>query len=287
MKDLFAIVTDSTSNIPYQYAERYHITVLPLKYLTEDKEYPGYGEQGNEIFQALYEQVREGKNITTSMVNETEAYEQIKPILEEGQDVLYIGLSSKLSGTFGAVERALMRLKGEYPEQNVYAVDSLCVALGEGLLLYRAVKMRKQGKSIQKVYEWCNRVRWNVNTIFTVDDLNHLKRSGRASSVIAMVGTVLKIKLILRMNQGGVLRQETKVRGRKKSLDEMVKRTLRDIKEPQTVYISHGDCASDARYLADQLRKSEKIKKIILYPLDPVIGVHTGPGSIGIFFISY
>lgn len=287
MKDSFAIVTDSTSNIPYPYAERYHITVLPLKYLVEDKEYPGYDGQGNQTFEDLYEQIRKGKTVTTSMVNETEAYEALKPILEGGQDILYIGLSSKLSGTFGAVERALLRLKGEYPEHSVYAVDSLCVALGEGLLIYRAVKMRKQGKSIEKVYEWCNRVRWNVNTIFTVDDLQHLKRSGRASAVVAMVGTVLKIKLVLRMNQGGILRQETKVRGRKKSLDEIVKRALKDIRVPQTVFISHGDCVQDARYVADQLRNSEKVNKIIMNTLDPVIGVHTGPDSIGIFFISY
>lgn len=284
MKDSFAIVTDSTSNLPYPYVERYQITVLPLKYLVEDKEYPGYEEQGKQTFKALYEQIRAGKTVTTSMVNETEAYEVLKPILERGQDILYIGLSSKLSGTFGAVERALLRLKGEYPERSVYAVDSLCVALGEGLLIYRAVKMRKQGKSIEKVYDWCNRVRWNVNTIFTVDDLQHLKRSGRASAVIAMVGTVLKIKLVLRMNRGGILRQETKVRGRKKSLDEMVKRALRDMREPQTVFISHGDCVQDARYVADQLRNSEKVNKIIMNVLDPVIGVHTGPDSIGIFF---
>ena len=287
LKDSFAIVTDSTSNIPYLYAERYDITVLPLKYLVEDKEYPGYDEQGNQTFQALYEQIRQGKTVTTSMVNETEAYEVLKQIMENGQDILYIGLSSKLSGTFEAVKSALLRLKGEYPERHVYAVDSLCVALGEGLLIYRAVKMRKQGKSIEKVYKWCSRVRWNVNTIFTVDDLQHLKRSGRASTVVAMVGTVLKIKLVLRMNQGGILKQETKVRGRKKSLDEMVKRTLRDIREPQTVFISHGDCVRDAKYVADQLRDSEKVSQIIMNTLDPVIGVHTGPDSIGIFFISY
>ncbi len=287
MNNTFAILTDSTANLPLPYIQKYDITVMSLKYLVGDKEYPGYDQSGDQTFHQLYEHLRVGRNVTTSMVNTTEAYEAAKPILESGKDVLYIGLSTKLSGTFNAVEAALMKLKGEFPERNIYAVDSLCTALGEGLLVYGAVKRRRQGQSLEQVYEWCNKSRWQINTIFTVDDLNHLRRSGRASTVIAMVGTVLKIKLILRMNQGGILRQETKVRGRKKSLDEIAKRALRDIKEPQTVFISHGDCVPDARYLADQLRKSEKVKRIIIQTLDPVIGVHTGPGSIGIFFISY
>lgn len=287
MNDSFAILTDSTANLPLPYIQKYEITVLSLKYLVGDREYPGYDQSGDQTFHQLYEHLRVGRNVTTSMVNTSEAYEAAKPILESGKDILYIGLSTKLSGTFNAVEAALMKLKGEFPERNIYAVDSLCMALGEGLLVYGAVRRRRQGQRLEQVYEWCSQSRWQINTIFTVDDLNHLRRSGRASTVIAMVGTVLKIKLILRMSQGGILKQETKVRGRKKSLDEIAKRALKDIKEPQTVFISHGDCPSDARYLADHLRKSEKVKRIIIQTLDPVIGVHTGPGSIGIFFISY
>lgn len=284
MNDTFTILTDSTSNLPYKYAEKYNIKILPLKYLVGDKEYPGFSETGNQTFQKLYEYLRAGQSVTTSMVNSSEAYEAAKNILEEGRDILYIGLSSKLSGTFNAVESALMRLKGEYPERDIYAVDSLCVALGEGALIYGAVKMKKKDRKIREIYEWCKQYRWRINTIFTVDDLNHLKRSGRASSVIAVVGSVLKIKIVLRMSNGGVLKQEGKVRGRKKSLDEIVKRAVRDMTEPQTVFISHGDCYEDAKYVADHLRQCDKVKKVIMNTLDPVIGVHTGPNSIGIFF---
>lgn len=285
MNTTFQILTDSTSNLPVKYVQKYGIHILPLKYLAGDREYPGYDENGDEAFQEIYRYLREGQRVTTSMVNTSEAYEAAKHVLEMGKDLLYIGLSSKLSGTYHAVESALHRLRGEYPERNIYAVDSLCVALGEGLLIYGAVKMQKKDRSLEQIYDWCNQCRWKVNTVFTVDDLNHLKRSGRASSVIALAGTILKIKVLLRMSRGGVFTQEGKVRGRKKSLEEIVKRALRDISQPQTVFISHGDCYEDARYVADRLRSSDKVKKVILHTLDPVIGVHTGPDSIGIFFI--
>lgn len=285
MNDTFTILTDSTSNLPRPYIDKYSIVVLPLTYLVDDREYPGYSEEEEENFGQLYEHLRNGKPVTTSMVNRSIAYEVAKRILEEGKDLLYIGLSSKLSGTYYAVESALNALKGEFPARKIYAVDSLCVALGEGMLVYEAVKKRKEGKRLSEIYDWCNRCRWNINTVFTVDDLNHLRRSGRASSAVAVVGTVLRIKLILRMSNGGVLKQEAKVRGRKKALDEIVKRALQGITREQMVFVSHGDCPAEARYVADCLYRSEKVKKVILNTLDPVIGIHTGPGSIGIFYM--
>lgn len=285
MNHTFVILTDSTSNLPHPYVEKYGIVVLPLTYLVDDREYLGYSEESEEQFKQLYEQLREGKVVTTSMVNKSISYEAAKKLLEDGKDILYIGLSSKLSGTYYAVESALSTLKGEFPERNIYAVDSLNVALGEGLLIYGAVKMKKQGRQLGEIYEWCCRCRWNVNTVFTVDDLQHLRRSGRASSAIALVGTVLKIKLVLRMNNGGILKQEAKVRGRKKALDEIVKRVVDGIEEEQMVFVSHGDCVEDARYVAECLYRSGKVTKVILNTLDPVIGIHTGPGSIGIFYV--
>lgn len=285
MNDTFTIITDSTSNLPRPYIEKYGIIVLPLTYLVDDREYPGYSDEPEDNFGQLYEHLRNGNPVTTSMVNKSIAYEVAKRVLEQGNDLLYIGLSSKLSGTFYAVESALNTLKGEFPERKIHAVDSLCVALGEGMLVYEAVKGKKQDKCLAEIYDWCSRCRWKVNTVFTVDDLNHLRRSGRASSAVAVVGTVLRIKLILRMNNGGILKQETKVRGRKKSLDEIVKRVLQGMDREQMVFVSHGDCPEDAKYVADALYRSEKVTKVILNTLDPVIGIHTGPGSIGIFYM--
>ena len=157
MNDTFTILTDSTSNLPRPYIEKYGIIVLPLTYLVDDREYPGYTDEIEDNFGQLYEHLRNGKPITTSMVNKSIAYEVAKRVLEQGQDLLYIGLSSKLSGTYYAVESALNTLKGEFPERKIYAVDSLCVALGEGMLVYEAVKGKKQDKCLAEIYDWCNR----------------------------------------------------------------------------------------------------------------------------------
>lgn len=284
MQKPFTILTDSTSNLPEPYIEKYEIVVLPLKYIVDGKEYLGHSGEGGLYFQKLYQYLRTGRTVTTSMVNSSEAYDVARSVVEKGNDILYIGLSSKLSGTYYAVESALNSLKEEFPEREIYAVDSLCAALGEGALVYEAVKQKKLGKTLTQIYEWCNRSRWNVNTIFTVDDLEYLRRSGRASSAISMVGAVLRIKLIIRMSNGGIMRQEAKVRGRKKALDEIVRRAVRGMKKAQMVFVSHGDCLEDARYVADCLRKCDKVTKVIINTLDPVIGVHTGPDSIGIFF---
>lgn len=284
MNDTFTILTDSTANLPRPYIEKYGIAVLPLTYMAGEKGYPGYSGTAEESFEQIYEDLRSGKRVTTSMVNRDAAYEAAKRILEQGKDILYIGLSSKLSGTYYAVESALGKLQGEFPDRKIYAVDSLCAALGEGLLVYGAVKQKKQEKTIAEIYEWCSSSRWRVNTVFTVDDLKHLQRSGRASSAIAIVGSVLRIKPVLRMNDGGVLRQEAKVRGRKRALDEIVRRALAGITEAQMVFVSHGDCIGDAGYVAECLSRSGKVTKVILNMLDPVIGIHTGPGSIGVFY---
>lgn len=285
MNDTFTILTDSTANLPRLYIEKYGIAVLPLTYIVGEEEYPGYSETADEQFGQIYEHLRSGKRVTTSMVNRDIAYEVAKRILEGKKDILYIGLSSKLSGTYYAVESALSKLQGEYPDRKIYAVDSLCVALGEGLLVYGAVKRKKQEKTIAEIYEWCSCCRWKVNTVFTVDDLKHLRRSGRASSAIAAVGSVLQIKPVLRMNDGGILKQEAKVRGRKRALDEIVRQALAGIREEQMVFVSHGDCIEDAGYVAECLYRSGKVTKVILNMLDPVIGIHTGPGSIGIFYV--
>ncbi len=285
MNGSFAIMTDSTSNLTRSFVRRQDIRILPLKYLARDREYSGESGGEMETLMQLYTYLRQGETITTSMANSEEAYELAKEVLEEGKDLLYIGLSSRLSGTFYGVERALGRLQREYPKRRILAVDSLCAALGEGLLVHRAVKMRSRGVDIQSVYDWCSKHRWKIHTLFTVGSLLHLKRSGRASTALAAVGTVLQIQVILGMSRGGVVRQEGKVRGRKRALEDMVRRALTKIDTPQTVFVSHGDCQKDACYVAQQLQTSPKVKKVVVNLLDPVIAIHTGPDSIGVFFL--
>jgi DegV family protein len=233
----------------------------------------------------FYEKLRKEKHISTSMSNQRTAQKLVQKLLSEEKDILYIGLSSKLSGTFHMMERVLGYEAKKYPERKWYAVDSFAIGLGEGSLVFDAAKIRRRGEDIGAAYAWCCQRRWRLHTLFTVDDLGFLRRSGRANAVLSTAGSVLKIKLLFSMQDGGKLRQVGKVRGRKKALQELTTLALTGLTEPQTIYISHGDCHEDACYVAKQMEKSEFVKKIIMQPLDPVSACHTGPNSIGIFFV--
>ncbi|MGN1206259.1 MAG: DegV family protein [Eubacterium sp.] len=281
----FAIVTDSTSNLPKAFIKKHKIYVLPLTWIVGDREYSGRLDGGKEAYALFYDVLRKEKNISTSMVNQRDAKNLVQKLLAEGKDLLYIGLSSKLSGTFHMMERVLNSESKKYPERKCYAVDSLAIGLGEGSLVFDAVRIRKRGDGIGVAYAWCCQRRWRLTTLFTVDDLGFLRRSGRAGAILSTAGSVLKIKVLFSMKDGGKLRQEGKVRGRKKALQELTTLALTSLTEPQTVYISHGDCHDDACYVAKQLEKSEFVKKIIMQTLDPVSACHTGPNSIGIFFV--
>lgn len=281
----FEIITDSTSDLPKAFIDKYNIHVLALTWIAGEREYSGNLSGEREAYALFYEKLRKEKGISTSMANQREAKKMIRKILEEGKDILYIGLSSKLSGTFHMMERVLGYEAKNYPACRWYAVDSFGIGLGEGSLVFDAVKIRRRGEDIGAAYAWCCQRRWRLTTLFTVDDLGFLRRSGRAGAVLSTAGSVLKIKLLFSMKDGGKLRQIGKVRGRKKALQELSTRVLTALTEPQTIYISHGDCHEDACYLAKQIEKSEFVKKIIMQPLDPVSACHTGPNSIGIFFV--
>ena len=281
----FAILTDSTSNLPRKFIEKYDIYVLSLTWIAGGEEYSGYLEDNREASKLFYEKLRHEKNISTSMVNQQVAKKTIKKIFESGQDILYIGLSAKLSGTFQMVERVLGYEGKKALERKWYAVDSFGIGLGEGSLVFDAVKIRKRGGDIRDAYNWCCQHRWRMHTLFTVDDLGFLRRSGRVGSVLSTAGSVLKIKLLFSMNDGRKIKQIGKVRGRKKALDELAARTLNHLTEPQKIFISHGDCYKEACYVAKQLEFSEYVKGIVMQPLDPVSACHTGPNSIGIFFV--
>lgn len=281
----FAIVTDSTANLPKAFIEKQGIYVLPLTWISGEKEYSGSMEGEREAYALFYEKLRKEKHISTSMSNQRTAQKLVQKLLSEEKDILHIGLSSKLSGTFHMMERVLGYEAKKYPERKWYAVDSFAIGLGEGSLVFDAAKIRRRGEDIGAAYAWCCQRRWRLHTLFTVDDLGFLRRSGRANAVLSTAGSVLKIKLLFSMQDGGKLRQVGKVRGRKKALQELTTLALTGLTEPQTIYISHGDCHEDACYVAKQMEKSEFVKKIIMQPLDPVSACHTGPNSIGIFFV--
>lgn len=287
MNKKYVIVTDSSANLTKEMIEQYEVEILSLNYHVDGKEYKGY-EKGKETdLTQFYTMMREEKEIVTSLVNIDSAMVLFKQLLEDGKDVLYLGFSSGLSGTFQAVNMVLEELKEQYTERKIFSVDTLAAALGEGLLVYYALQNREDGMSIEENAAWVSDNRLKLCHWFTVDDLHFLKRGGRISSTTAVVGTVLNIKPVLHVDDEGHLVAMGKVRGRKKALDALVKNMEETVTnaEGQRIFISHGDCMEDAEYVAKKIREKWQVKDILIHVLDPVIGAHAGPGTVALFFM--
>ena len=213
MKMNFTIVTDTGANLPENIIEENDILVLSLSFFVDDKEYYSYEPGKKTDLSEFYKMMREKKPIRTSLVNAALAKEQIGALLAEGKDVLYVGFSSGLSGTFQSVSIAMEELKEEYPDRKILAVDTLAAALGQGLLVYFAIQQRKAGVQIEDVYQWIMENRLHICHWFTVDDLFFLKRGGRISAATAVVGTALSIKPVLHVDDEGHLINMSKTRG--------------------------------------------------------------------------
>lgn len=283
----YIIVTDSTANLPEEMIEKYNLKILSLNYYVDDKEYKGYVKGENNDLSAFYKMMREKKDIKTSLVNAGDTNDVLEDIVKEGKDYIYIGFSSALSGTFQTVSMVTEELKKKYPERKLYAIDSRAAALGEGLLVHYAIKNREAGMVIEDNAEWILNNRNHVCHWFTVDDLFFLKRGGRISAATAVVGTALSIKPVLHVDDEGKLIPVENVRGRKKSLNALIKHMESSIVEPQkqSVYISHGDCLKDAEYVAEKIKKLYDVKEVLIRMLDPVIAAHSGPGTVALFFM--
>ena len=224
---------------------------------------------------------------TTTQVNSEEFLHVFTPLLEGGEDVLYIAFSSGLSGTCQSAVLARNELKKRFPNRRLEVFDSRCASMGEGLLVWHAAKLRQQGKSLEEVLAWLKENVLRLCHWFTVDDLNHLKRGGRVSTATALVGTMLGIKPVLHVDDEGHLIPVSKVRGRRQSLDSLVKHMQETAMDPagQMVFISHGDCLEDARYVEEQVRQRLGVQEVRVGYIGPVIGAHSGPGTVALFFL--
>ena len=233
--------------------------------------------------------MREGKVITTSLPNLKESRELIEGLLKDGQDVLYLGFSSGLSGTFQAIDLILAELAAAYPERTVMSVDTLAASGGEGLLVWYAANQRAEGAGIQEVHDWVEANKLHLAHWFTVDDLMFLFRGCRVSRTSAWAGTLLNIKPVMHVDDEGHLIPLEKVRGRKKALKALVDHMAQTANAPvdaQTVFITHGDCLEDAEYVAELVRERFGVKDIMINWVDPVIGAHSGPGTMALFFLA-
>ena len=283
----YRIVTDSTTDLTPELIQELDVQVIPLCYMMGGKTYhniPGGGEMTDKEF---YAKLRAGSMSTTTQVNSEEFLHVFTPLLEAGQDVLYIAFSSGLSGTYQSAVLAREELKQRFPDRRLEVFDSLCASMGEGLLVYHAAKLRNAGKSLDEVLAWLKGNVLNLCHWFTVDDLNHLKRGGRVSTATALVGTMLGIKPVLHVDDEGHLIPVSKVRGRKQSLDALVRRMEDTVLDPgnQMVFISHGDCLEDAQYVERQIREKLGVQQVKLGFIGPVIGAHSGPGTVALFFL--
>lgn len=287
----FEIVTDSCCNLLEDMIDDFGIHILPLTFMVdgEDEVYQSYLKGERTDLKQFYTMMREGKVFKTSLPNLAESEALFRELLDSGRDVLYIAFSSGLSGTYQALSLMAAQLQEEFPERKIHVVDSLAASGGQGLLVWYAVQHARAGESIDQVRDWLEENKLHLAHWFTVDDLMYLFRGGRVSKTAAWAGTLLNIKPVLHVDDEGHLIPMEKVRGRKKSLNALIDHMEKSANKPisdQMVFITHGDCIEDAEYVAAKIKERFGVKEVVINYVDPVIGVHSGPGTMALFFLA-
>lgn len=283
MRD-FIVTVNSTVDLPYEWLQERNIPIVPLSYTMDGATYEDYSKESL-TSKKFFENLRAGIMATTSQVNPEGAKDILEPYVKEGKDILHLAFSSGLSGTCNSMRIAAEELREEYPEAKIIVIDTLCACMGEGLLLYYTLKKKEEGLNIEEVAEWVEENKLHVCHDVTVDDLNHLYRGGRISRATAVVGSMVKIKPIIHMDEEGRLQVVGKERGRKKSLNHIVDMAVEQSREWKNdlIMITHGDCIEDAEYVAERVREKMGVNEIIINNIGSVIGSHTGPGVVAVF----
>lgn len=279
----YVITTDSNSDVLPEFIKENDLTVIPQYYSFGDTV---YGDELNMPPHEFYETMRKGELPKSQANNPAVIREKFEKILKEGKNILHIAFSSALSGSCSNVIMTAKDLLEEYPDRKIMVFDSLNASLGEGVSVYRAVELRKEGKSMEDVYDVLMEERDHVNVSFTVNDLYHLQRGGRVSKTTAVVGSLVNIKPILTVTATGELKSDGTVRGRKKSLKTLVSRLeesldLDSYGKDRMVAVLHGDCIDDAKAVADMV-KDLGFTNVVINDVSPSIGTHAGPGVVGL-----
>ncbi|MDO4590377.1 MAG: DegV family protein [Slackia sp.] len=283
----YRIVTDSASNLTEEMIDEFGLEILPLAFMIDGVEYRSYLKGQHVDLKQFYTMMREGKVITTSLPNMQETESTLRTILDAGDDVLYLGFSSALSGTYEATALLMAQLAEEYPERTLRAEETFAASGGQGLLVYLACKKKEEGASIDETAAFVEATRDRLCHWFTVDDLMFLFRGGRVGRTSAWAGTMLNIKPVLHVDTAGALIPMEKVRGRKKSIKALVDHMEQTAIDPaaQTVFITHGDCLEDAELLKREIEERLGVTDFVINYVDPVIGAHSGPGTLALFFV--
>ncbi len=280
----FKILTDSCCDFAaHQYTE------LGLEKVTLSMEFRGTVSQdrNDDSLKEIYDAMRAGEAPKTSAVNPSQWGEAMKLMLEQGQDILVLAFSSGLSTTYQSAVIAAGEMMEKFPDRKVIVVDTLCASMGQGLLVWYACKKRDEGLSLEETAAWVEENKLHLCHWFTVDDLMHLKRGGRVSAATALVGTMLQIKPLLHVDDEGHLIKVSTARGRKAAIRGLAKKALElgGGYDNSTMFISHGDCIEDAKYLEEILKTECGVKEVITNYVGAVIGSHSGPGTLALFFL--
>ena len=282
----FQIMTDSTADLSQYYIKKHHLTVLGMTVTVGEDVYETIGENALDNT-TLLKAIKKGATVHTSQINSGQFLEVFKEFAAAGEELLYLAFSSGLSGTYQSAVIAQTMLLEEFPEAKITVVDTLAAASGEGFIVEEIVKLRDAGKSLTEVLEGLSEIIPRLQSRFMVDDLNHLARGGRIPKAVALVGTMANIKPLLDVDPEGRLRQVTKVRGKKKAINQLLEKTLEDmdVTYPRLV-ISYSGTDEVAQEIKKQALQKKGISDVDIRPLSPTIVTHTGEGTIAIFSIS-
>ena len=283
MRD-YIILTDSCCDFSAEMVDKLGLHVLPLSFIMEGKEYFNYPDNHDIDPKVFYDKLRGGALGTTSAINVAVFTEAMTPIIESGKDILCVSFSSGLSTTYQSAAIAAKDVMAAPPDSKILVCDSRAASLGQGLLVYLAVQEKNKGRSLAELRDFVEERKNHIDHWFTVDDLNHLKRGGRVAAAAALVGTMLQMKPVLNVDDEGHLIPVSKVRGRKASIKALLDKMDELVEDPSVVFISHGDCEEDAKNLAEMIRAKYPVEKLVINYVGPVIGNHSGPGTLALFF---
>ena len=280
----YRIITDTCCDLPMHVYDQLNITAVPLIVNFRGESVSNYDDA---FLKDFFDGLRNGENGTTSAVNPEGWAQAIEPALQAGEDVLVLSFTSGLSATYQSAVIAADELREKYPDRTINVVDTLCASRGQGLLVWYACQKRDEGMSLEELTAWCENNKLHLCHWVTVNDLMHLKRGGRVSTATAVAGTLLQVKPIIHVNDEGKLINVGKVRGRKAAIEHIANK-VGELGIPganDTVFICHGDCQEDAEYLASLVKEKFGVKNVVIYYVGAVIGAHTGPGVLAVFFM--
>ena len=283
----FSIITDSCANLTNKLISDYDVKIVSLTYSVGGVEHLGYVEGEEFDYKEFYSLLRSKEHIKTSLVSYERVENAIKAEFDKGNDILYLSFSSALSGSCQVARNCIADIADDYPDRKIILVDTLQASMGQGLMVKYAVDKRNEGLTLEETAKWLEDNKQNFVALFTVDDLFFLKRGGRLSGTVAVVGTILNIKPVLHVDSEGRLVSTGTVRGRAKSINTLINRMgeLGVNLENQEVFMVHGDCIEEAQAAAEKIKELYKVKSVTINYVDQVISSHSGPGTLAIFFM--